>query len=344
MCGPNHWAPIAGTHHEIKDASSPQTAGAEERSEPLKCLGGFVHGHLTGMESQTDLLELPIRICATSSERAIRSCLSKSIDTEPTAYLTSEPAVTRRGVPSIPWWGRPWRGASTNHEQAGSDSQNQPNETNNAIGRINPSGNDIAWLRRGASSPPQADPLTLEVSLTWFCPVAGKWGSVEGRMVKRAVGSRPLAGERDCLLSIAKKGTFTRHSVCHKSILSICSLCCPRVFKNPTPTAALSPISIIHFTAQTTQTASSNPPTHQPTNTTNTTNTTHIPTTHHAPLALQLPRPRRPRRPQSPRAPRRLRPRRRRVGSPLHDGRHRRPRHRALRWRHEPPASRSPAC
>lgn len=84
MCGPNHWAPIAGTHHEIKDASSPQTAGAEERSEPLKCLGGFVHGHLTGMESQNELLELPIRICATSSERAIRSCLSKPINREST--------------------------------------------------------------------------------------------------------------------------------------------------------------------------------------------------------------------------------------------------------------------
>lgn len=219
MCGLNHWVPIAGTRHEIKDASSPQTAGAEERSEPLKCLGSFVHGHLTGMESQNDLLELPIRICEMSSERAIRAASQN---------LSIENRHRTNGVPHL-GAGRPWRGASTNHEQAASDPKISPTKQTTRLVASTRRGTTSRGLdggllaAAGRPSHPRGEPhMVLS---------RGRHVGLGGEMVKRAVGCRPLAGERDCLLSIAKKGTFTRHSVCHKGILSICSLCCPKVFK-----------------------------------------------------------------------------------------------------------------
>lgn len=285
----------------------------------------------------------PIRICAniiglhTSNLPPSRYIPSNSqshtTDTEPTVYLTSESAVTRH--PSL----SPLVARCLDQSRTSCLIQ-KISPTNNAIGCTNPAGTRSRGLDGGLLAAPrrrQNRQGEAHMLLSRGRHVGGVGG--DGQKGWRFFPSQ-LKGTVCCLVHFKeKKGIFTRHSVTGAFIQSaVCAAQGCLNTQRATHPPTLLPTSIIHFIEQTTR-LDPHHPTIQPTNTIH----IHI-HTYHAPLALQLPRPRRPRRPQSPRAPRRLRPRRRRVGSPLHDGRHRRPRHRALRRGPASRSSRVPAC
>lgn len=210
----------------------------------------------------------PIRICAniiglhTSNLPPSRYIPSNSqshtTDTEPTVYLTSESAVTRH--PSL----SPLVARCLDQSRTSCLIQ-KISPTNNAIGCTNPAGTRSRGLDGGLLAAPrrrQNRQGEAHMLLSRGRHVGGVGG--DGQKGWRFFPSQ-LKGTVCCLVHFKERHFYT--SQCHRRIHSICSLCCPRVFKYPASHPSSHPLTHLHHPLHRanhqTRSAPSNHPTHQ---------------------------------------------------------------------------------